>query len=62
MQDYLKQVEALRGGSRRHRLEPGLCKACDREREAGTSFHPSHDASQYCESGKREHCTCDACF
>lgn len=23
---------------------------------------PSHEASAYCESGKRPHCTCDSCF
>jgi hypothetical protein len=25
-------------------------------------FAPSHKASKFCESGKRPHCTCDACF
>jgi phage FluMu protein Com len=25
-------------------------------------FMPSHKASKYCKSGKRPHCTCDACF
>lgn len=60
--NYLKQVTALRGGGRRHKLPPGECKACDREREAGSSFHPSHDASEYCKSGKHSHCTCDTCF
>lgn len=23
---------------------------------------PSHEASRYCRSGKRAHCTCDACY
>ena len=63
MPTLLEQVEALRANpARRHKLAPGECQSCDREREAGTSFHPSHDASSYCESGKRPHCTCDACF
>ena len=25
-------------------------------------FAPNHNASEGCESGKRPHCTCDACF
>jgi len=49
-------------GARRHKCEPGACVYCDREREAGNSFHPSHDASPRCESGKRPHCSCSACF
>lgn len=23
---------------------------------------PSHEASERCQSGKRNHCTCDTCF
>lgn len=44
---------------RRHKLAPGKCKACDGEK---TNFHPSHDPSSRCESGKRKHCSCDVCF
>lgn len=62
MGTLLENVEALRGGSRRHKLPPGECKYCDRERDAGSTFHPPHDASQRCESGKHSHCTCDTCF
>ncbi len=48
---------------RRHKLVPGECKSCDREREEGAVWaHPSHDASPRCESGKRPHCTCDMCW
>jgi hypothetical protein len=47
---------------RRHKLPKGECPYCDREREAGNNFHPWHDASRYCKSGKRPHCTCDRCF
>ncbi len=25
-------------------------------------FYPDHTASSSCESGKRDHCTCDKCF
>jgi hypothetical protein len=62
MPTLLEQVEALRGGNRRHKLPPGECPYCDREREQGVSFHPSHDASESCKSGKHPHCTCDSCF
>jgi hypothetical protein len=44
---------------RRHRLPQGECASCD---EFGTGMGPSHDASARCESGKREHCSCNACF
>ena len=43
----------------RHELPPGECVACDADRG---QMHPSHDASPNCESGKRNHCSCDACF
>jgi len=36
------------------------CKACAAIGKGG--FGPPHDASDSCESGKREHCTCDTCF
>ena len=58
--DLIAAVDALRGpGGRRHKLPPGECKYCDGEKG---SFHPSHDASSGCESGKHNHCTCDSCF
>jgi hypothetical protein len=43
--------------TRRHKVAG--CPSCDREKG---DFHPSHDASESCESGKRNHCTCDTCF
>ncbi len=49
-------------GPRRRRLSTvGECAYCDAERN-GSGFHPSHDASDRCESGKHNHCTCDTCF
>jgi hypothetical protein len=58
--DILEQIAALGGPSkRRHKLPPGECPSCDREKG---DFHPSHDASESCESGKHNHCTCDTCF
>jgi len=65
MEDHLKRVESLRAGCgvrRRHQLPKGECAYCDRERESGNTFHPSHDASDQCRSGKRIHCSCDTCF
>jgi hypothetical protein len=45
---------------RRQRLPPGECKTCDEWRDE--KFHPAHDASPRCQSGKHAHCTCDTCF
>lgn len=47
---------------RRHKLLKGECAYCDRERKDNNNYHPSHDAGPFCESGKREHCSCDLCF
>lgn len=47
---------------RRHKVPAGACVTCDQERARGSDFHPSHDASPRCESGKRAHCSCDLCF
>src|SRR5689334_12274676 len=60
----LENIESIRaaGQGRRHKLAPGQCAYCDRERDAGVNFHPSHDASDRCESGKHPHCSCDTCF
>lgn len=38
------------------------CAYCDREKAAGTTFFPHHNASASCRSGRRNHCTCDTCF
>lgn len=48
--------------ARCHRLKPGECIYCDREQEVGNAFHPPHDASERCESGRNPHCSCDVCF
>lgn len=47
---------------RRHKARPGECTYCDAERLRHNSFHPPHDASPRCESGKYNHCSCDTCF
>ena len=39
-----------------------LCDYCDEMKKKGESHFPPHDASPRCESGKKDHCTCDVCF
>lgn len=41
------------------RFDRITCQTC--VRYAG-QMHPNHDASPRCESGGRNHCTCDTCF
>jgi hypothetical protein len=48
--------------SKRHKAPEGECTYCDRERAENNNYHPSHDASERCESGKHSHCSCDTCF
>jgi hypothetical protein len=38
------------------------CIGCQQERERREPFFPRHFAGKTCESGKRNHCTCDRCF
>lgn len=44
---------------RRSEMPAGECRYCDENRGG---FHPPHDPSPRCDSGKRPHCTCDTCF
>lgn len=45
------------------RLAPvGECVSCDRARESSDTMAPRHTASDRCQSGKRNHCTCDTCY
>lgn len=54
---YSERAERLRESYRR---PPGECSCCDQHRN--DKMMPSHTASDRCESGKRNHCTCDTCF
>jgi len=36
------------------------CEYC--KKIAASGFGPSHFASANCQSGRRNHCTCDTCF
>lgn len=38
------------------------CLNCEYCLNTYNSFVPKHFASSQCESGKRNHCTCDICF
>jgi hypothetical protein len=54
--------QGRRISARRHQVDDGDCVYCDREKAAANTFHPPHDASENCQSGKRPHCSCDTCF
>jgi hypothetical protein len=45
------------GGKTKWRSDCGYC-----QHEMESDFFPYHDASNFCESGKHNHCTCDTCF
>jgi hypothetical protein len=47
--------------NRRVSRDPG-CAYCKELLAEGTDFAPPHEASQRCQSGKRNHCSCDTCF
>jgi hypothetical protein len=38
------------------------CTYCTSEAAIGNSFFPYHYASGACQSGMRNHCTCDTCY
>ena len=48
--------------ARRKTAAPGECAYCDSCLASGETMFPSHDAYRGCESGKRNHCTCDMCW
>lgn len=61
--DVEQRIKAqIRDDLNRGKAVVGECKYCDDERLAGSTFHPRHNASPRCESGGRNHCTCDTCF
>ena len=52
--------EEVTAAQHRYRRPVGGCSYCDECRH--DNMMPSHTASPRCESGKRNHCTCDACY
>lgn len=59
-QSFHSNIETPKPARRRER-DPE-CTFCQKLIAEGTTFAPPHDASDGCESGKREHCSCDFCF
>ena len=62
--DDQKKRETIERLERMGALDP-TCEGCKETYEAPDPlvvFAPGHRASDRCESGKRDHCSCDACF
>lgn len=38
------------------------CLTCQRRIESGKFYGPAHTPSQFCRSGKRDHCSCSLCY
>ena len=55
--DYVKVLDNLQG-----KAPEGECEYCDDQRLLDIGFHPPHNASPRCESGGKNHCSCDICF
>lgn len=62
MMDHGRDLAKDAPRPRRAKAPEGECLTCAKERKKGNSFHPPHDASASCESGKHNHCSCDTCF
>ncbi len=54
--------ELVKRSKRRHQAPEGECKYCDAMRAENMTYHPPHDPSPMCASGRRNHCSCDGCF
>jgi len=58
-EDYLlTNPRGWLGHGEAHTMEV-VCPTCIAQ---GSGMGPSHNASRRCESGRRDHCTCDTCF
>lgn len=42
-------------------LVKASCETCQHIKQEG-GYGPPHFASERCESGRRDHCSCDTCF
>lgn len=65
MVDIFKELnrifdEAVPRPVRVRAMSEGHCAYCDQNRDE--AMMPAHHASLRCESGGRDHCTCDVCF
>lgn len=52
----------LKPAGRVNRLPVGECEQCDAYTAADDRMAPAHAAMPGCESGRRDHCTCDRCY
>ena len=52
-------MEKIYGGNGKVLWDPACAFCAERD---PNGFHPTHDASQMCQSGGYTHCTCNACF
>jgi hypothetical protein len=63
IQTFRKSVKKPEGNWEFMKMAPeGECSFCDEMREKDCDFFPNHTAMYFCESGRRDHCTCDRCF
>ena len=62
IKEQLKLTSAGQVHYGRSMAPEGECSYCDKRRKEGATFFPSHDASRNCQSGGRNHCSCDTCF
>ena len=56
-----EHIELLRLQAKARQEEIANCKYCQ-EIKASGGFGPPHFASPNCQSGRRNHCSCDTCF
>lgn len=58
----MKKEKEILGQPKRRIYFDEKCSFCVEQENKGNTFFPPHQASENCESGKYDHCTCDTCF
>lgn len=58
--EHAGDTKAIPHPKHNHYRPLGECTYCDAHRS--DPMMPCHVASKNCESGKRNHCTCDTCY
>lgn len=66
MDNTLNDINIIKDLENQGLISPD-CKECMRSYQSiksgnGMPVAPSHEASIYCQCGKRPHCSCDVCF
>lgn len=59
--DLDREKRRLQSLNNRRKYVEG-CSTCEDIRDNCNGFGPKHDASERCQSGWYEHCSCDSCF